>query len=111
MDTNTPQEAMIRAAIKRTHPEETSSDFVADVMRKIKTSEITIYKPLISRKGWLGIALGVAVIMFGVFYFDNDIVLPELFDFKEISTYTLPDIFDKISLSKKHDLRHLLWPQ
>lgn len=64
-------EQFVEKMMKKTSLDMPSSDFTANIMSKvleIKTSEATVYKPLISKKVWGIIALGaVALILYGVF--------------------------------------------
>lgn len=52
-----PKDEALVQLLKRTMPEETSSNFTYKVMQKIDLSPAKVYKPLISKKGWAGIVV------------------------------------------------------
>ncbi|PKQ45609.1 hypothetical protein [Confluentibacter flavum] len=70
-DTDKEIEQLVEKMMKETSLDTPSFDFTAHIMSKvleIKTSEATVYKPLISKKVWGIIAFGVlALVIFIVF--------------------------------------------
>jgi hypothetical protein len=67
MDTDKEIEQLVEKMMKKTFLDTPSIDFTSNIMSKvleIKTSKVTVYKPLISKKVWGIIAFAVVALVF-----------------------------------------------
>ncbi len=83
MEKHKAEEEFFKKIIKETGREKVSPDFYKNVMASIdlKQSANFVYKPLISRNGWIAIVLAVSLSIFGLFVMTTDFTMNWNFSF------------------------------
>jgi hypothetical protein len=86
---------------KSTSIESPSLDFTARVMSRLEEQTAAAYRPLISKKGWIGIALVIAaIISYSIFGGVESSGILENVDYSIITNNKLTDALSAIQFSK-----------
>lgn len=98
-------EKLVDKMMKETSLETPSIDFTAHVMSqvlKIKTSQATIYKPLISKWVWYGIFISMLVLITYLSFNDSVVTggLFEKFNLRILPKFSTPKLFSGLHFSR-----------
>ena len=88
------EEELMKRLLQEAGTDTPSIDFKRKLMLKVeaRNTEISPYKPLISKNGWIGIASMFALAMAGLFFMHADITFISQLNFEFPHLFDLPQI-------------------